>query len=264
MNLEQVDNAIRQALAEQRAALAEDMRNMKAQFDQAMANARVAVDQAQAQVAEAQATAQHHAAQAHATQTAATLSPAASINQRPKLSKIKWPPFSGKEIYEGLGHNFETWFKLFESTIATDVAFHGSKACVSNSTILDMFARHACPAHSNALIARISHLEKQDPRQLDECVQTLIRLTGTGVNFGRRQHFKSPELKGKANIATGIKSNDRRKNGPDRRKQPNGNTYNSKQCFNRGPKEDPTGKTCHFCHAIGHYESDCNKKKATS
>ncbi|KAF0727961.1 hypothetical protein Ae201684_014072 [Aphanomyces euteiches] len=83
-----------------------------------------------------------------------------------------------------------------------------------DSLVLSMFTKYACPELKTTLVASVIKISQNDTRELDKAVNTLVTLTGTAVNYGKKG--KGP-VHGQANLATTTNSsngsqNDRRNN----------------------------------------------------
>ncbi|KAH9162383.1 hypothetical protein LEN26_000967 [Aphanomyces euteiches] len=78
-----------------------------------------------------------------------------SVDRSPKMKNFHSVKFTGKEIYPGLGHNFESWFRLFQDAINHDISFNGSvwtdvhKYCALKSSLSDMAALHVAGNEHN-------------------------------------------------------------------------------------------------------------------
>ncbi|CAK4846733.1 unnamed protein product [Aphanomyces euteiches] len=62
-----------------------------------------------------------------------------------------------------------------------------------------MFTKFACPAYRDTLVASVRKANMDDPNELDEAVNTLITLTGTGVHHSKKGKNKET---GHSNMAT--------------------------------------------------------------
>ncbi|CAK4723189.1 unnamed protein product, partial [Aphanomyces euteiches] len=49
-----------------------------------------------------------------------------SNSRAPKMKNFKCTPFSGEEVYPGLGHDFESWHVTFQRAVTRDEVFEGS------------------------------------------------------------------------------------------------------------------------------------------
>ncbi|EQC34244.1 hypothetical protein SDRG_08446 [Saprolegnia diclina VS20] len=59
-------------------------------------------------------------------------------------------------------------------------------ARIPSSTVLDIFCSYACPEHTTLLAGHIDERRRNDPAMLDELVQHLVAVTGSGFAYGLR------------------------------------------------------------------------------
>ncbi|KAH9160754.1 hypothetical protein LEN26_001717 [Aphanomyces euteiches] len=130
-----------------------------------------------------------------------------------------------------------------------------------DSLVLSMFTKYACPELKTTLVASVNKISQNDTRELDKAVNTLVTLTGTGVNYGKKG--KGP-VHGQANLATTTNSSNGSRN--DRRNNPKNHQSRGKTNIRnfrgggrggRGAGRDSVKRTCFACGDEGHITSSC-------
>ncbi|RLO10776.1 hypothetical protein DYB28_005885, partial [Aphanomyces astaci] len=211
-------------------------------------------------------------------------------NPRPRNPRLKdfkiQPLFDGKEKYPGLGSDFPNWLSIFEDAIATNVAFYNatwsdqhkfyalmqsltgnakafaqdSKAkeptqsytimSARNEFVLECLINNACPSKKNDLTIQLNPRVRNDVAEQHRMVGILTRLTGTGIDFGRRHKTGGKET-GQANQAYGGGGN---KPGSKQRSGKGGDSTKEK---NKNKQDNKPIKPCYLCSEWTHWAKEC-------
>ncbi|KAH9105063.1 hypothetical protein LEN26_014878 [Aphanomyces euteiches] len=123
-----------------------------------------------------------------------------------------------------------------------------------NKLVLEMFTKYACPEFKNCLIAGVDRNNKNNPKELDKAVETLVQLTGTGVNYGRKG---KTQTSGNANLATGTASNNGGRGNRFNNNKPNGGRGRGGGRSGKHNGRDQTKRPCFACGQDGHFTSQC-------
>ncbi|CAK5172748.1 unnamed protein product, partial [Aphanomyces euteiches] len=122
-----------------------------------------------------------------------------------------------------------------------------------DSLVLSMFAKYACSEFKNTLVASVNKLNSNDPRELDKAVNTLVTLTGTGVNYGKKGRN---QVNGQANLTTGTNPNLGGRRGHTNRR---GSSRGRGRSIGRGRGGGRTNAkhSCFACGEDGHFTKTC-------
>ncbi|KAH9095795.1 hypothetical protein LEN26_017696 [Aphanomyces euteiches] len=125
----------------------------------------------------------------------------------------------------------------------------------SNRLVLEMFTKYACAEFKTNLVAGVNRANKDDPTELDKAVETLVQLTGTGVNYGKKGRTTAS---GNTNMASGSSPNNGSRSG--------NKTSNSRNSGGRGRGDRRGGRSggrssskrpCYVCGQDGHFTTQC-------
>ncbi|RHY69128.1 hypothetical protein DYB30_008447 [Aphanomyces astaci] len=125
-----------------------------------------------------------------------------------------------------------------------------SMARVGNEFVLECLINNACPSKKNDLTIQLNPRARNDVAEQHRMVGILTRLTGTGIDFGRRHKTGGKET-GQANQVYGGGGN---KPGSKQRSGKGGDSTKEK---NKNKQDNKPIKPCYLCNEGTHWAKEC-------